>query len=111
VAKKQSKRPADDGAAATTPADAVRAAAAQAIDAAGQAGLTRERALGLLDDLAQAAGRVRDALEERRPAATDELRALRERVAGLEERVVRLEAAAAKPAPRRATPAKRKPEA
>jgi hypothetical protein len=111
VAKKQSKKRADDKSAAGTPADAVRAAAAQAMNAAGQAGLTRERALGLLDELAHAAGRLRDALEERRPGGSEELHALRERVAGLEERVARLEAAAAKPAPRRTTPAKRKPKA
>jgi hypothetical protein len=111
VAKKDGKKPPEHEAPAASPADAARAAAAQAIDAAAQAGLTRERALGLLDDLAQAAGRIRDAMEELRPPSSDELRALRERIAGLEERVARLEAGDARPKPRRTAPAKRKPAA
>jgi len=111
VAKKDGKKPPKHEAPAASPADAARAAAAQAIDAAAQAGLTRERALGLLDDLAQAAGRIRDAMEELRPPSSDELRALRERIAGLEERVARLEAGGTRPKPRRTAPAKRKPAA
>jgi polyhydroxyalkanoate synthesis regulator phasin len=88
--------------------DAVRAAAAQAIEAtAGQAGVTRERAQQIADDLVHAANRFRETLEELRPAGSDELRTLRERVATLEERVAALEAAKAKPATtRRTTPAK-----
>jgi polyhydroxyalkanoate synthesis regulator phasin len=89
--------------------DAVRAAAAQAIEAtAGQAGFTRERAQQLADELVSAAGRFRETLEELRPVAADELVTLRERVQALEARVVKLESAAAKrPAPRRRkTPAK-----
>ena len=74
--------------------DAVRAAAAQAIEAtAGQAGFTRERAQQLADELVSAAGRVRDTLEDLRPAGSDELVALRERVEALEARVKKLEAA------------------
>jgi polyhydroxyalkanoate synthesis regulator phasin len=86
--------------------DAVRSAAAQAIEAtAGQAGLTRERAQQLADDLVNAASRFRETLEDLRPPGSDELRALRERVVALEERVAKLEK---RPAPRRrTTPAKR----
>jgi polyhydroxyalkanoate synthesis regulator phasin len=89
--------------------DAVRAAAAQAIEAtAGQAGFTRERAQQLADELVHAAGRVRETLEELRPVAADELATLRERVQALEARVAKLEKPPAKrPAPRRRTaPAK-----
>jgi polyhydroxyalkanoate synthesis regulator phasin len=92
-----------------TRGDAVRSAAAQAIEAtAGQAGFTRERAQQLADELVHAAGRFRETLEDLRPAGTDELRTLRERVAVLEQRVGKLESAAAKrPAPRgRPAPAK-----
>ena len=89
--------------------DAVRAAAAQAIEAtAGQAGFTRERAQQLADELVQVAARFRVTLEELRPAAADELAALRERVQALEARVEQLEAARAAPR-RRTTPAKRPP--
>jgi polyhydroxyalkanoate synthesis regulator phasin len=90
--------------------DAVRSAAAQAIEAtAGQAGLTRERAQQLADELAHVANRFRETLEELRPAGSDELRTLRERVAALEERVSTLETAQAKRTTtrRRTTPAKR----
>jgi polyhydroxyalkanoate synthesis regulator phasin len=91
-----------------TRGDAVRSAAAQAIEAtAGQAGFTRERAQQLADELVQAAGRFRETLEDLRPAGSDELRTLRERVAELEERVAKLESAPKRaPARRRTTPAK-----
>jgi polyhydroxyalkanoate synthesis regulator phasin len=89
--------------------DAVRAAAAQAIEAtAGQAGFTRERAQQLADELVHAAGRFRETLEELRPVAADEVAALRERVQALEARVEQLEAARTAPR-RRAAPAKRPP--
>ena len=89
--------------------DAVRAAAAQAIEAtAGQAGFTRERAQQIADELVSAAGRVRDTLEDLRPAGTEELVALRERVEALEARVEKLEAARTTTR-RRTTPAKRPP--
>ena len=88
--------------------DAVRAAAAQAIEAtAGQAGVTRERAQQIADDLVSAANRFRETLEDLRPAGSDDLRALRERVAALEERVAKLERAGAATTRRRTTPAKR----
>ena len=92
--------------------DAVRSAAAQAIEAtAGQAGLTRERAQQLADELAHVANRFRETLDELRPAPADELRILREQVAALEERVKKLEAAQPKrpTTRRRTTPVKRTP--
>ena len=83
--------------------DAVRAAAAQAIEAtAGQAGFTRERAQQLADELVHAAGRFRETLEELRPVAAEEVVTLRE------ARVGQLEAARTAPR-RRTTPAKRPP--
>jgi polyhydroxyalkanoate synthesis regulator phasin len=89
--------------------DAVRAAAAQAIEAtAGQAGITRERAQQIADELVSAAGRFRETLEDLRPAGSDELSALRERVAALEARLEKLEAARTTTR-RRTTPAKRPP--
>ena len=87
--------------------DAVRAAAAQAIEAtAGQAGVTRERAQQLADDLVHAADRFRETLEQLRPAGSDELRGLRAQIAALEERVAKLEKARAPATRRRTTPAK-----
>jgi polyhydroxyalkanoate synthesis regulator phasin len=96
-----------------TRGDAVRSAAAQAIEAtAGQAGFTRERAQQLADELVQAAGRFRETLEDLRPPGSDELRAMRDRLAALEERVAKLESAPKRaPARRRTTPAKPKPPA
>jgi polyhydroxyalkanoate synthesis regulator phasin len=110
VAKKDNAKK-KDGAGKKEPAekpsrgDAVRSAAAQAIEAtAGQAGFTRERAQQLADELVHAASRFRETLEDLRPAGTDELRTLRERVAELEERIAKLERA---PAPKRAAPRRR----
>src|SRR3954452_9429952 len=82
-------------------ADAVRSAATQAFQAtAGQAGITRERAQDLADELVSAAGRMIGALDELRPATADDVRSLREDLRALEGRVAALEAAAAKPKPR-----------
>jgi polyhydroxyalkanoate synthesis regulator phasin len=90
-------------------ADAVRSAAVQAFQAtAGQAGVTRERAQDLADELASAAGRVIGALDDLRPATADDIRSLREDVRALEGRIAALETAAAQPAPTR--PATPKPE-
>lgn len=93
--------------------DAVMSAAAQAIEAtAGQAGFTRERAQQLVDELAHAAVRFREAIDELRPAGGDELRALREQVAALEKRVAALEKPPAKrPAAKRTTQPKRTTQA
>jgi polyhydroxyalkanoate synthesis regulator phasin len=62
------------------------------------------------DELAGAAGRVRDALEDLRPPSPEELGALRAQVAALEARVAELEAAAAKPKPAPARRAKPRPK-
>src|SRR3954453_216549 len=79
-------------------AEAVRIAAVQAFQStAGQAGITRERAQDLADELAQAAGRLIGAFDELRPASADDVRSLREQVAALEQRVAALEATAAQP--------------
>src|SRR4051794_36206099 len=81
-------------------ADAVRSAAVQAFQStAGQAGITRERAQDLADELAQAAGRLIGAFDELRPATAD-VRSLRAQVAALEQRVAALEATAAQPKPK-----------
>jgi polyhydroxyalkanoate synthesis regulator phasin len=78
-------------------ADAVRSAAVQAFQAtAGQAGITRERAQELADELVSAAGKMIGALDELRPASADDLRSVRDDLRALEERVAALEAAAAR---------------
>ena len=81
--------------------DAVRSAVDQAFQAtAGQGAAAaesgRERAQDIVDQLAQAAGRVRDIVDEIRPPTGDELRALRETVEALEQRVAALERAQTK---------------
>jgi polyhydroxyalkanoate synthesis regulator phasin len=93
-------------------ADAVRAAVDQAFHAtAGGAATTRERAQELADELAHAASRVREALDELRPPTADELRALGRRIDALEKRLKALEgsgpAAPAKRASAKRAPAKR----
>jgi polyhydroxyalkanoate synthesis regulator phasin len=95
----------------TSRADAVRGAAVQAFQAtAGQAGVTRERAQELADELAQAAGRFVGALDELRPASAEEIRSLREDLKALETRIAALETATAEPA-KRTTAARKKPAA
>jgi ABC-type transporter Mla subunit MlaD len=59
----------------------------------------RERAQDIVDQLAQAAGRVRDVLDELRPPTGDELRTLQQTVADLEKRVAALEQAQSTPKP------------
>jgi polyhydroxyalkanoate synthesis regulator phasin len=93
-------------------AEAVRGAAVQAFQAtAGQAGMTRERAQDLADELAQAAGRFMGALDELRPATGEEIRSLRDDIRALERRIVALETAAAAAAKPKKNPAARKPAA
>jgi uncharacterized protein YicC (UPF0701 family) len=78
--------------------DQVRSAVDQAFQqAAGGAQLTRERAQELADELSQAAGKVRDALDELRPATGDDLKPILDRLEAIEARLTKLE----KPAPRR----------
>jgi polyhydroxyalkanoate synthesis regulator phasin len=82
-----------------TRGDAVRSAVDEAFHAAaGQAQFTRERAQEIVDELAGAAGRLRDALDELRPPTGDDVRDLREEVRALGQRVAALEKAqSAKP--------------
>ena len=90
-------------------AEAVRSAVDQAFQTTASQGTAaaetgRERAQDLVDQLALAAGRVRDVIDELRPPTADEIRSLQKTVADLEKRVAALEKA---PAP----PAKKKPAA
>ncbi len=79
----------------STRADAVRSAVDEAFSAAaGQAQGTRDRAQELVDELAQAAGRMRGVLDDLRPPTADEVRVLQTEVAELRERVSALEARA-----------------
>ncbi len=88
-------------------ADQVRSAVDMAFQAAG-AQIGRDRALDLADELASAAQRVREALEELRPPSADDLKRIDQRLGAIERRVKALETAA-KPKPKPA--AKRKPAA
>jgi polyhydroxyalkanoate synthesis regulator phasin len=94
-------------------ADQVRSAVDQAFQATTSQGSAaaetgRERAQDIVDQLAQAAGRVRDVLDELRPPTGDELRTLQQSVADLERRVADLEKAQKpKPAAKRAPARKR----
>jgi polyhydroxyalkanoate synthesis regulator phasin len=73
-------------------ADAVRSAVDRTFQATlGQAQLTRERAQELVDEVAGAASRVRDVLEDLRVATGEDVRALRARIEELERRVDALE--------------------
>ena len=94
MAKKDKKKDSQPGR-----SDAVRSAVDQAFQAtAGQAASAasatqgaRDRAQDLVDELAQAAGKVREALDDLRPATSDEIRDLRADLARLEKRVAALE--------------------
>ena len=80
-------------------ADAVRSAvdqafqatAAQATSAASATAGARERVQDLADELATAAGKVREALDDLRPPTAEELRQLQRDVRSLEKRVAALE--------------------
>jgi gas vesicle protein len=100
-----------DGPRRASRADAVRSAVDQAFQTTASQGTAaaetgRERAQDIVDQLAQAAGRVRDVLDELRPPTGDELRTLQQTVADLEQRVAALERAQTKKA---APKSKRKP--
>ena len=73
--------------------DAVRKAVDQAFQSTAGSATTqaRDRAQDLVDELAQAAGRVREALDDLRPPTAEEIRALRADLAALEKRVAKLE--------------------
>jgi len=88
--------------------DAVRGAVDQAFQAtAGQAETARVGAQTIVEEFAQAAGRVREVLEDLRPPSTDELDELRRTVKALEQRVAALETAQAKPKPKAPARAKK----
>ncbi len=76
--------------------EAVRSAVDQAFQATagtatqGASG-ARDRAQDLVDELAQAAGKVREALDDLRPPTGEEIRSLREDLEKLEKRVAKLE--------------------
>jgi len=110
----------------------VRAAVDQAFQATAQATvdagqLTRGRATEIADELVGNIARLRDALEDARPATAEDIKALRTEIAAVAERVGRLEIAraaaaitgedpaakpiASKPPPRRPAAAKPKPPA
>ena len=80
--------------------ETVRAAVDQAFQATAQATadagqLTRGRATEIADELVGNIARLRDALEDARPATADDVKALRTEIAALGERVGRLEIARA----------------
>jgi polyhydroxyalkanoate synthesis regulator phasin len=92
--------------------DAVRSAVDQAFSASAAQGAAaaeqgRERAQDMIDQLALAAGRVRDVLDELRPPTGEDLKGLRTQIAALERRVAALEAAQRTPARTRKPAAKR----
>ncbi len=81
-------------------AETVRAAVDQAFQATAQATvdagqLTRGRATEIADELVGNIVRLRDALEDARPATADDIKALRTEIAAVAERVGRLEIARA----------------
>jgi polyhydroxyalkanoate synthesis regulator phasin len=85
-------------------ADAVRHAVDQAFKGTAEQGAAaaetgRERAQDIVDQLAQAAGRARDVLEDLRPrvATGEDVRALRESLEALDRRVSALEKQVAGP--------------
>jgi polyhydroxyalkanoate synthesis regulator phasin len=89
--------------------DAVRSAVDQAFSVSAAQGAAaaeqgRERAQDIVDQLATAAGRVREVLDDLRPPTADDVRALAGQVAALEKRVAALEAERpAKAPPKRST--------
>src|SRR6185436_4678253 len=93
-----SKKSTSSGAGSRT--DQVRSAVNMAFQAAG-AQLGRERAIDLADELASAAQRVREALEELRPPTADDVKRVAKRLTAIEKRLGDLEAAAGAVAARR----------
>jgi hypothetical protein len=87
----------------TSRTDAVR----QAVDQAFQTQLPTGRISELLDELGNTAGRLRGAVDDLRPASSEDVKALRADVGALAARVDALEAAAKSAAPK---PRARKPK-
>lgn len=84
--------------AAGSRADHVRSAVESAFQAAGSQ-IGRDRALDLADELASAATRVREALEELRPPTTDDLKRIGARLSAIERRLGVLEGTTSMAAP------------
>ncbi len=81
-------------------ADAVRSAVDRTVHATvGGASVTRERAQDLVDEVAQAATRVREVIDDLRIATGEDLRAVADGVHALERRVAALERALAEADP------------
>ena len=70
---------------------AFQATALQAASAANVTAGARERVQDIADDLAQAAGKVREAIDDLRPPTIEEVRQLQRDLGALEERVSALE--------------------
>src|ERR1700742_2666224 len=102
---KSKKKDKKDGGSQAEAGDSIRAAIERGLQASAEgAQATRERTRELVDEIASAAGRVRQSLEDMR--VLDELRRLRGAVEALPTRVASLE----RPAPAApATPAASKP--
>jgi polyhydroxyalkanoate synthesis regulator phasin len=124
MAKKKDKD--SDKAKGAGRADQVRSAVDQAFQTTAEQSVAaaeqgRDAAQDIVDQLAQAAGRVREVLDDLRPPTGDDVRSLKRSIDALERRVAALEAggtkqagatkqaAASKPAARK--PATRKPAA
>ena len=96
-------------------ADAVRSAVDQAFTTTAEQSVAaaeqgRDAAQDIVDQLAQAAGRVREVLDDLRPPTGDDVRSLKRSIDALERRIAALEqAGTTKPAARK--PAARKPAA
>ncbi len=86
--------------AAGSRADQVRSAVEGAFQVAG-AQIGRDRALDLADELASAAQRVREALEELRPPSADDLKRIDQRLSAIERRLKALEGSTTMTAPPR----------
>jgi hypothetical protein len=100
MAKKDKKSKKDDKTAEADPVEAVRSAVERTFQAtAERAAGTQKRTRELVDEVANAAARIREAIEDRR--VLDDLKAIRDQLDELSRRVAALEAAdgkAAKPA-------------
>ena len=96
-------------------ADAVRSAVDQAFQTTAEQSVAaaeqgRDAAQDIVDQLAQAAGRVREVLDDLRPPTGDDVRSLKRSIDALERRIAALEGAGkTRPAARK--PAARKPAA
>jgi hypothetical protein len=102
MAKKDKKKKDKQGSGAQDPVEAVRSAVERTLKATSEgAGGAGKRGRDLVDEVAHAAARFREAMGELK--VLDDLKA---EVASLRERVAKLEGSAAKPAAARRTPAR-----